>query len=31
VVALSMQMLDRKPSDEPTMTVEEDAVEYEMA
>ena len=31
VVALSMQMLDRKPNDEPVMTVEEEAVEYEMA
>ena len=31
VVALSMQMLDRKPNDEPMMTVEEEAVEYEMA
>jgi single-strand DNA-binding protein len=29
VVALSMQMLDRKPNDEPMMTVEEDAAEYE--
>lgn len=29
VVALAMQMLDRKPSDEPVMTVEEDAVDYE--
>lgn len=29
VVALAMQMLDRKPSDEPMMTVEEDASEYE--
>jgi len=29
VVALSMQMLDRKPSDEPVMTVEEEAPEYE--
>jgi len=31
VVALSMQMLDRKTSDEPMPTVEEDAAEYEMA
>lgn len=29
VVALSMQMLDRKPNDEPVMTVEEEAPEYE--
>lgn len=29
VVALAMQMLDRKPSDEPVMTVEEDASAYE--
>ncbi len=29
VVALSMQMLDRKPNDEPVMTVEEEAAEYE--
>jgi single-strand DNA-binding protein len=29
VVALSMQMLDRKPSDEPMMTVEEEAADYE--
>jgi single-strand DNA-binding protein len=29
VVALVMQMLDRKPSDEPVMTLEEDAVDYE--
>jgi single-strand DNA-binding protein len=29
VVALSMQMLDRKPSEEPMMTVEEDSPEYE--
>jgi single-strand DNA-binding protein len=29
VVALSMQMLDRKPSEEPMMTVEEEAPEYE--
>jgi single-strand DNA-binding protein len=29
VVALSMQMLDRKPSDEPVLTVEEEVVEYE--
>ena len=31
VVALSMQMLDRKPNDEPIMTVEEEAPEYEVA
>jgi single-strand DNA-binding protein len=31
VVALSMQMLDRKPNEEPTMTVEEEAPEYEVA
>lgn len=30
VVALSMQMLDRKSNDEPMMTVEEDAPEYEV-
>ncbi len=29
VVALAMQMLDRKPSDEPVMTVEEDSAGYE--
>lgn len=29
VVCLSMQMLDRKPSEEPVMTVEEEAVDYE--
>ena len=29
VVALSMQMLDRKPEEEPTATVEEGAAEYE--
>ncbi len=29
VVALAMQMLDRKPSEEPMMTVEEGASEYE--
>ena len=29
VVALAMQMLDRKPSDEPVMTVEEEAIDYE--
>jgi len=29
VVALSMQMLDRKPNDEPMMAVEEEAPEYE--
>jgi hypothetical protein len=29
VVALSMQMLDRKPAEEPVMTVEEEAIEYE--
>lgn len=29
VVALSMQMLDRKPNEEPVTTVEEEAPEYE--
>jgi len=29
VVALAMQMLDRKPNDEPILTVEEEASEYE--
>jgi single-strand DNA-binding protein len=29
VVALAMQMLDRKPSEEPVLTVEEEAVDYE--
>jgi single-strand DNA-binding protein len=29
VVGLSMQMLDRKSNDEPVMTVEEEAVDYE--
>lgn len=29
VVALSMQMLDRKPTEEPMMMVEEDTPEYE--
>lgn len=29
VVALSMQMLDRKPAEEPVMTVEEETAEYE--
>ena len=29
IVVLSMQMLDRKPSEEPEMTLEEDAAEYE--
>lgn len=29
VVALSMQMLDRKPNEEPVMTVEEETIEYE--
>jgi single-strand DNA-binding protein len=29
VVALQMQMLDRKPADEPVMEVDEDAGEYE--
>jgi single-strand DNA-binding protein len=29
IVALSMQMLDRKPSEEPVMTVEEETIEYE--
>ena len=31
VVALTMQMLDRKPSEEPVMTVEEEAIDYEIA
>ena len=30
IVALSMQMLDRKPNDEPVMTVEEEAPEYDV-
>ena len=30
VVALSMQMLDRKPNEEPMMTVEEEVPEYEV-
>ncbi len=30
VVALAMQMLDRKPNDEPVMTVDEEAPEYEV-
>ena len=29
VVALTMQMLDRKPSEEPVLTVEEETIEYE--
>ena len=29
VVCLAMQMLDRKPSEEPVMTVEEETLEYE--
>ena len=29
VVALQMQMLDRKPTEDPMMTIEEDSVEYE--
>jgi single-strand DNA-binding protein len=29
VVALAMQMLDRKPSEEPVMTEEEEAVDFE--
>lgn len=29
VVALAMQMLDRKPTDEPVLSVEEEAVDYE--
>jgi hypothetical protein len=29
VVALLLQMLDRKPAEEPVLTVEEDAGEYE--
>jgi single-strand DNA-binding protein len=30
VVALGMQMLDRKPSDEPVMTAEEDVLDFEV-
>ena len=30
VVALAMQMLDRKPNDEPVLTVEESTTEYEV-
>ena len=30
VVALGMQMLDRKPSDEPVMTEEEDVLDFEV-
>ena len=30
VVALAMQMLDRKPSEEPILSVEEDSGEYEV-
>jgi single-strand DNA-binding protein len=29
IVALTMQMLDRKPSEEPVLTVEEQPIEYE--
>ena len=29
VVALAMQMLDRKPAEEPVMTVEEESIDYE--
>jgi single-strand DNA-binding protein len=29
VVCLAMQMLDRKPNEEPVQTVEEEAIEYE--
>ena len=29
VVCLAMQMLDRKPSEEPVLTVEEETIEYE--
>jgi hypothetical protein len=29
VVCLAMQMLDRKPNEEPVLTVEEEAIEYE--
>jgi single-strand DNA-binding protein len=29
VVALSLQFLDKKPSDEPVMIIEEEAVDYE--
>ena len=31
IVCLSMQMLDRKPSEEPVLTVEEEAIDYEAA
>ena len=31
IVALAMQMLDRKPSEEPVLTVEEEALEYEVS
>lgn len=30
VVCLAMQMLERKPNEEPVLTVEEDAIEYEL-
>ena len=29
IIALQMQMLDRKPADDPIMTIEEDSGEYE--
>jgi len=29
VVALTLQFLDKKPADEPMLTVEEEAVDYE--
>jgi hypothetical protein len=30
IVALSMQMLDRKPADELVLTVEEETIDYEI-
>jgi hypothetical protein len=29
VVAIAMQMLDRKPNEEPVLAVEEETIEYE--
>jgi hypothetical protein len=29
LVALTMQMLDRKPAEEPVLTLEEETIEYE--
>jgi hypothetical protein len=29
LIALTVQMLDRKPADEPVLTVEEQPIEYE--